>query len=119
MDLGEAERRPERLGDPPGPADVDGLAVAVGGSDALKQEIPCPGSYCRTMLPCTALSHCCHSAGTCPGATSSMRTDEASHTAHGRSYHHRLGHLGLDLGLALPHQDASGQSVWPKVCWLK
>jgi hypothetical protein len=34
VDLGEAEGRPERPGDPPGPGGVDGVAVAVAGSDA-------------------------------------------------------------------------------------
>ena len=40
VDLGEAQGRPERLGDPPGPAGVDGVAVAVVSGDALDQEIP-------------------------------------------------------------------------------
>jgi hypothetical protein len=34
-DLGEAQRTPERPGDLPGPGGVDGVAVAVAGSDAL------------------------------------------------------------------------------------
>lgn len=49
VDLGEAEGRPERHGDPPGPAGVDGVAVAVVGSDALDQEIPL--SWITTALP--------------------------------------------------------------------
>jgi len=36
VDLGEAQGRPERLGDLTGPAGVDGVAVAVVGSDALE-----------------------------------------------------------------------------------
>ena len=40
MDLGEGQGRPERLGDLPGPASVDGVALAVVGSDPLEQQIP-------------------------------------------------------------------------------
>ena len=40
VDLGEAQGRPERLGDPPGAAGVDGVAVAVVSGDALDQEVP-------------------------------------------------------------------------------
>jgi hypothetical protein len=40
VDLGEAQGRPERLGDPPGTAGVDGAAVTVVGNDALEQQIP-------------------------------------------------------------------------------
>jgi len=38
--LSEAQGRPERLGDLPGPASVDGVALAVVGSDPLEQQIP-------------------------------------------------------------------------------
>ena len=40
VDLDEAQGRPECLGDPAGPADIDGVAVAVVGGDAFEQEIP-------------------------------------------------------------------------------
>jgi hypothetical protein len=40
VDLGEAERRPERLGDSSGAAGVDGVTVAVGGGDAFEPQIP-------------------------------------------------------------------------------
>jgi hypothetical protein len=39
-DLGEARGRPERVGDLPGAAGVDGFAVAVVSGGALKQEVP-------------------------------------------------------------------------------
>ena len=84
MDLGEAQGRPERLGDVPGLAGVEGIAVAVVGGDAFEQQPPLSG----LALPLDAgpdgggplLSH---SAGSWPGATSSMRVDRASQTAHG------------------------------------
>lgn len=38
-DLGVGQGRAERLGDPTSPAGVDGVAVAVVGSDALKQQL--------------------------------------------------------------------------------
>jgi hypothetical protein len=40
VNLGEAQGRPECLGDLAGPAGVDGIAVTVVGCDALEQEIP-------------------------------------------------------------------------------
>ena len=40
MDLGEGQGRPERLGDPPGPAGVDGVTVTVVSGGALEQEVP-------------------------------------------------------------------------------
>ena len=39
-DLGEAQRRPERPGDPPGEAGVDGAAVAGASGGVLAQEVP-------------------------------------------------------------------------------
>jgi hypothetical protein len=40
VDLGEGQGRPERLEYLLGPAGVDGVAVAVFGSDALEDEMP-------------------------------------------------------------------------------
>jgi hypothetical protein len=40
LDLGEAEGGPGRLGDPLGAAGTDGVAVAVAGGNALRQQIP-------------------------------------------------------------------------------
>lgn len=40
VDLGEAQGRPERLGDVPGLAGVDGVAVAVVGGDAFEKQPP-------------------------------------------------------------------------------
>lgn len=53
VDLGEGQRRPERLGDPAGPAGVNGVAVAVAGSDALEQQVP----LFRLALPLDAVLH--------------------------------------------------------------
>ena len=53
VDLGEAKGRPERLGDPPGAAGVDGIAVAVVGGDALDQKVP----LSRLALPPDAVLH--------------------------------------------------------------
>jgi hypothetical protein len=39
-DLGEAQGRPERLGDPPGAAGVNGVAAAVVSGDAPDQKVP-------------------------------------------------------------------------------
>ncbi len=39
MDLAEVQGRLERLGDPPGPAGVDGVAVAVASRGAGDQEV--------------------------------------------------------------------------------
>jgi hypothetical protein len=40
VDLAEVRGMSERLGDPPGAAGVDGVAVAVAGGDALEQQVP-------------------------------------------------------------------------------
>src|SRR5208282_6055818 len=53
VDLGEGQRRPERLGDPAGLAGVDGVAVAVAGSDAFEQQVP----LSRLALPLDAVLH--------------------------------------------------------------
>jgi hypothetical protein len=53
VDLDEAEGRPERPGDPPGLAGVDGVAVPVVGSDFLEQQMP----LSRLALPLDAVLH--------------------------------------------------------------
>ena len=53
VDLAEVQGRAERLADPAGPAGVDGVAVAVAGSDAFKQQVP----LSRLALPLDALLH--------------------------------------------------------------
>jgi hypothetical protein len=67
VDLGEAQGRPEHLGDLTGPAGVDGVAAAVVGCDALEQQIPLASARRRTMLSRTVPGHCSCPAGTCPG----------------------------------------------------
>ena len=74
VDLGEAEGRPGRLGDPPGAAGADGGRR----SRSWRQ---CPETADTTVPARVAAGHCrarcrqcSHPAGTCPGATSSMRT---------------------------------------------
>jgi len=72
-DLGEAQGRPERPGDAPGEAGVDGAAVAGAGGGVLAQE----GT---TVLAGVAVGSCLvpvlgrwsHPAGSWPGARSSM-----------------------------------------------
>jgi hypothetical protein len=54
VDLGEAEWRPERPGDSPSPAGVDGVAVPVAGGDALEPQI----SLSWLALPHDAGLHC-------------------------------------------------------------
>ena len=53
VDLAEVQGRAERLGDPPGPAGVDGVAIAVAGGDALEQQV----SLSRLALPPDAVLH--------------------------------------------------------------
>ncbi len=53
VDLAEVQGRAERLGDPAGPAGVDGVAVAVFGGDAFEQQVPLSG----LTLPLDAVLH--------------------------------------------------------------
>jgi hypothetical protein len=101
-DLGEAQGRPERPGDAPGEAGVDGAAVAVAGGDVLAQQVPLswPGSPQEAAM---------RSAGPLvpPGGqlTGGQELDVSCGGAAGcawRGDHHRLGHAGLDLGLVFP-----------------
>ena len=53
MDLAEVQGRAECLGDPAGPAGVDGVAVAVLSGDAFEQQVPLSG----LTLPLDAVLH--------------------------------------------------------------
>ena len=71
-DLGEAQGRPERPGDAPGEAGVDGAAVAVAGGGVLAQEVPLswPG-WPQEAASCNARP-LVPFGNRWPGATSSM-----------------------------------------------
>ena len=48
----------------------------------LKMRCHRSGSRCSRKKPCRRLSHCSHSAGSSPGATSSIRVDGDPHVRH-------------------------------------
>lgn len=92
---GEAERR----GDPASPADVDGVAVAVGGRDALEQQLP--PSWLAFLLvavlngPGLLLAFGGHAPGGDELDVGAGRSADRARRAH----HDRLVYLGLDQGL--------------------
>ncbi len=81
--LDEGQGRPERMGDLLCPARVYGVAVTVVGGNALEEEIPLSWLTLQQegALLCAVLGQCSHSAGSSPGATSSMRVEGDPHSA--------------------------------------
>jgi len=96
---GEVQGRAERLGDPAGPAGVDGVAVAVAGSDAFEQQVP----LSRLALPLNAVldgaGPLLPLGGQASGGYELDACGRGPADCARRSHHHRLGHLGVDPSL--------------------
>jgi hypothetical protein len=96
MDLGEAQGRPERLGDLTCAAGVDGVAVVVISGGAFEQQVP----LSWLALPHDAVLY--GKGATAPARRALGRGPRARRVLTGspfrarRSHHYRRGHPGLD-----------------------